>query len=128
EEHPTHDYPVAGQYTITLIAYSGQGCPDTASQTILLENVTLHVPSGFTPNGDGNNDLFLVGYYGIQSLNIRIYSRWGQKIYEASNKDFRWDGRYKGAALPEGVYVYVIDGIGENGLDYERRGTVTLIR
>ena len=128
EVNPSHGYPAAGQYTVTLIAFSDQGCPDTATQDILIENVALHVPSGFTPNADGTNDFFQVGYYGIGSLIVKIYSRWGIKIYESDNKDFQWDGTYKGVAVPEGVYVYVIEGVGLNGLNYERNGTVTLIR
>lgn len=128
EENPSHAFPSAGTYTVMMIAFSAQGCPDTIMQEVVVENVALHVPSGFTPNGDGANDFFKVGYYGIGSLRVRIYSRWGVKIYESDNKDFEWDGRYKGAALPEGVYVYVINGVGENNLSYERKGTVTLIR
>ncbi|TAE59492.1 MAG: hypothetical protein EAZ89_02440, partial [Bacteroidetes bacterium] len=128
EETPRLVYPVAGEYTITLIAYSGGGCPDTATQTVRLENVTLHVPSGFTPNGDAINEAFLVGYYGIRSLNVRIYSRWGILVYESDEPDFRWDGTYKGSPVPEGVYVYHITGVGENNLNYERNGTVTVVR
>ncbi|MEO0469225.1 MAG: PKD domain-containing protein [Bacteroidota bacterium] len=127
-ENPSHVFPAAGEYQVQLIAYSENGCADTAIVVIDIDNVTLHVPSGFTPNGDDINDDFLVGYVGIRSLNVQIFSRWGMKIYEEDNKDFRWDGTYDGQPSPEGVYVYVIRGIGENGLDYVRSGTVTLIR
>ncbi|MEM6346893.1 MAG: PKD domain-containing protein [Bacteroidota bacterium] len=128
DENPTHIYPSAGEYDIRLIAFSEQECPDTAFASILIENVTLHVPSGFTPNGDDYNENFIVGYYGIRSLNVEIYSRWGMKIYESNNPDFAWDGTYDGTPVPEGVYVYKITGIGENNLSYTRSGTVTLIR
>ncbi|MEZ4825649.1 MAG: PKD domain-containing protein [Bacteroidia bacterium] len=126
--NPAHIFPAAGTYRVMLIAYSEQGCPDTIWQELLVENVTLHVPSGFTPNADGANDFFKVGYYGIGSLNVKIFSRWGPKIFESDDLDFLWDGTYQGVAVPEGVYVYVITGYGENGLKYERKGTVTLIR
>jgi gliding motility-associated-like protein len=126
--NPLHIYPSAGTYPIMLIAFSGQGCPDTAYSEIVIENVALHAPSGFSPNGDDHNDFYLVGYYGIKSLQVEIYSRWGMKIYESDNLDFRWDGTYQGQPVPEGVYVYKIEGIGENDLPYRRNGTVTLIR
>ncbi|MEZ4775048.1 MAG: PKD domain-containing protein [Bacteroidia bacterium] len=128
ETNPAHIFPAAGTYRVMLIAFSAQGCPDTVWQDLLVENVTLHVPSGFTPNADGVNDFFKVGYYGIGSLNVKIFSRWGPKIFESDDRDFLWDGTYQGVAVPEGVYVFVITGYGENNLKYERKGTVTLIR
>jgi gliding motility-associated-like protein len=128
EENPLFTFPHAGTWQVMMIAYSKTGCPDTAFGEVNLENVALHVPSAFTPNGDNTNDQWYVGYYGIRSLNVRVFSRWGMLIYESNDPDFRWDGTYKGGQVPEGVYVYVISGIGENELDYQRTGTVTVIR
>ncbi|MEL6675754.1 MAG: PKD domain-containing protein [Bacteroidota bacterium] len=128
EENPVFVYPSAGTFQVMLIAFSAQGCPDTAIYQITLDNVTLHVPSGFTPNGDDLNQEWQVGYIGIRTMQVEVFSRWGMKVYESDNPDFRWDGTYKGEPVPEGVYVYVIRGIGENDLNYLRKGTVTLIR
>ncbi|GAB4413489.1 MAG: hypothetical protein OHK0039_20440 [Bacteroidia bacterium] len=128
EENPLFIYPAAGSYTITLIALSATGCADTAQAEILIDNVMLHVPSAFSPNADDSNDFFLVGYNGIRTLQVRIFSRWGPLVYESDNPDFRWDGTYQGAPVPEGVYVFVIDGVGENGRSYQRVGTVTVFR
>ncbi len=128
-ENPVFTYPARGVYLVRLIAYSPQGCPDTAFAEIDLDNVALHVPSGFTPNGDGTNEAFQVGYWGIRGLTVRIYSRWGLKIFESDNKDFKWDGTYpQGVPVPEGVYVYVIEATGENDQEFLRSGTVTLVR
>ncbi|MEM6263797.1 MAG: PKD domain-containing protein [Bacteroidota bacterium] len=126
--NPDYVFPSAGEYTVTLIAFTGSECSDTIQKVVTVENIFLHVPSGFTPNGDNMNEAFLVKYYGILSLNVRVYSRWGIKIFESDDKDFQWDGRYKNEAVPEGVYVYVIEALGENGIVYNRSGTVTLIR
>jgi len=128
EEHPVHGYPAAGTYSIRLIAFSDGGCPDTAFGEIFIDNVHLYVPSGFSPNGDGINDAFSVGYIGIQTLNVKIFSRWGPLIYESDNPDFQWNGIYKEKEVPEGVYIYVITGLGENGRRYQRTGTVTVFR
>lgn len=128
EENPTFTYPLAGTYEVTLIAYSETGCSDTLTQTIFLDNISLFAPNAITPNGDGHNDEFLIGYIGLRQMNIQIYSRWGMVVYESNNPDFRWDGTYKGRSVPEGAYVYVIRGIGENGLKYDLSGTVTIIR
>ena len=128
EENPVHVYPAAGTYEIRLIAFTNQNCADTIVQTIRVDNVTLHAPTAFSPNGDGSNDEFYVGYVGIRSLTVKIFSRWGHQVYESDNPDFRWNGVYKNDQVPEGVYVYVIQGVGENDRQYERVGTVTVIR
>ena len=126
--NPSFTFPYAGTWTVRLIAYSITGCPDTLELPVSMENVALHVPTGFSPNNDGHNDQFYVGAYGIKTMNIKIFSRWGMMIYESDNIDFRWDGRYQNRDVPEGVYVWVVKGVGENDLKYEKSGTVTLIR
>lgn len=128
ETNPLVMFPFAGEFTVMLVAYTERGCYDTIYHKILAENVMLFAPSAFTPNGDGFDDNFLVGYYGIKSLHIDIYSRWGTLIYSSEDKDFRWDGKYKNQECPEGVYVFVATGIGENNQEYIRKGTITLIR
>lgn len=128
DENPSFTYPAKGTYLVTLIATSPQGCSDTAYAEIALDNVGLHVPSGFTPNDDGSNEFFEIGSYGIRDLTVRVYSRWGLKLYESDRVDFKWDGRYEGVPVPEGVYVYVIEAIGENERSFFRNGTVTLVR
>ena len=127
-ENPTFTFPHAGEYTVQLIAFSIDGCPDTTTMEIRVDNVLLHVPNAFTPNDDNTNNEFFVRYTGIQSLSIQVFNRWGQQVYSANDPDFRWDGTYKGNTVPEGVYVYVIEGIGENGLAYQRQGSITVIR
>lgn len=128
DTNPIVTFPSAGEYTARLIAYSRQGCADTTFLTFTFDNVTLHVPSAFSPNGDNMNANFRIGYVGIASLNVKIFSRWGSLVYESDNPDFEWDGMYKGKPVPEGVYVYVITGKGENQQDYAREGTVTIFR
>lgn len=128
DENPTFVYPARGEYQVRLIAYSPQGCPDTTYAIINTDNVALHVPSGFTPNDDGNNEFFEIGTYGIRELNVRIYSRWGLKVYESNMVDFQWDGTYQNVPVQEGVYVYVIEAIGENDKEFLESGTVTLVR
>ena len=125
---PQEDLPYPQQYQVTLIAYSNTGCPDTITKTVDLENVALHVPTGFTPNGDNTNDFWYVGYYGIRSLQVEVYNRWGNLIYSSDDKDFRWDGTYQNQVVPEGVYVWVINAVAENNLKEKRTGTVTVIR
>jgi gliding motility-associated-like protein len=124
-----------GTYCINLIAGSA-GCNDTgAAQCIYVYTKpspphVFFVPNAFTPNGDGNND-FVEIYGSIQQINylsINIYDRWGEKVFESNNSEFKWDGSYKGKPLPMGVYTYEMDieFIGENSI--RNKGSITLIR
>jgi gliding motility-associated-like protein len=128
QENPTQMYARAGYFPVILIAYNDAGCRDTIVKYVLAENVFLWVPSAFTPNDDSHNEFFKVGYYGIRSLHIDIFDRWGTIVFSSDDKDFLWDGRFKGLDCPEGVFTYRIEAIGENELEYPKIGTVTLIR
>ena len=128
DEHPQHIYPYAGTYMVTLIAYSYGGCPDTFQYPVFADSIDLFVPNVFTPNGDGINDYWEIGHFGLERIDLLIFSRWGMVIYEASNPDFRWDGTYKDVPVPEGVYVYLLKATGKNGRQYQRKGTITVLR
>lgn len=89
----------------------------------------LLIPNVFTPNGDGINDFFLAGaIQNISQLNILIFNRWGEKIFESNNPHFEWDGKYKNQNCPEAVYFWVVKYIDIYGNNHEAIGTVTLFR
>ena len=71
---------------------------------------TLYIPTAFTPNGDGDNDLFnLQGFNEGNHFEIRIWDRWGHLIMQADDMNFTWDGRLSEKILaPVGVYAYDI--------------------
>ncbi|TAE53728.1 MAG: hypothetical protein EAZ89_07205, partial [Bacteroidetes bacterium] len=128
EQNPELIFQAPGEYILTLIAYDNQGCSDTATQQIQVEGVALFAPSGFTPNGDSFNDLFQIASYGISGIDIRIFNRWGATVFVSTDPAFTWDGTSGGQRCPEGVYAYVIRARGENGRNYIREGSITLIR
>lgn len=67
------------------------------------------LPSAFTPNGDGHNDVFKLLYQGnINLSSIQIFNRWGAIVFETKDIDQGWDGRHNGSLAPSDVYVYVI--------------------
>lgn len=126
---PEHQYAEIGEYLVQLVAVDTFGCADTAVLPItLILDVTLYVPNAFTPNGDGNNENFNVGYLNLTEFQIQIFSRWGEMIYESFDPNFQWDGSYQGQACQEGAYVWKIVARGRNGDHFDRAGTVTLIR
>ncbi len=127
--------PVASPSNTTLYQIqvtNDAGC--TASDTLtvyVVPDYTIYVPNAFTPNGDGNNDLFEI--YGkvksLEFLHVQIFNRWGEKVFESYDHSFSWDGTFKGVLQNPGVYVWqlkltFLDGHRED----LRKGTVTLIK
>ena len=103
---------------------------DTLSVTV--NSITdIFIPNAFSPNGDGNNDVFqLFGDVNtIAFLDVMVFNRWGEKVFESSNHHFTWDGTYKGEVVPQGAYIYTakivfINGYSRNDL----KGSLTIIR
>jgi gliding motility-associated-like protein len=88
----------------------------------------LHIPNAFTPNHDGKNDHWTVKGENITRLNVTIYTRWGQPIYQSSSPDFEWDGMYNGRMSEGGVYIYKLNATGIHGMEFEKTGKLTLVR
>ncbi len=113
-------------YCVT--ASNNNGCYDTKCIKIdVVGNSTLYIPNTFTPNGDGINDRFFVAATNIDKFQIHIYNRWGNLLFESNNLYEGWDGQYNGALVPEGLYVYSVKAKGEDGKDYRKSGTVTVL-
>lgn len=106
------------------------GCTDDASLFIeVLENLAYFVPNAFTPgNADGTNDDFRVYGKNIQYVEMLIFNRWGEKVFEAASPFVTWDGMFKGELQQPGVYNYFVKITFLNGRSVEDKGSVTLIR
>jgi gliding motility-associated-like protein len=111
------------------------GCSNDAEIQIvvLCENANVFVPNTFSPNGDGNNDVFYVRGKGLDRVKtIRIYNRWGEIVFE--KKDFTpndasagWNGQYRGSRAQTGVYIYQVEVFCENGDVIKHQGNIALI-
>jgi gliding motility-associated-like protein len=95
-------------------ASDGKEYSASANVVITVTPALLFIPEGFSPNGDGINDFFVIGGIEDKVASISIYNRWGNLVY--SNKDYKndWDGLSNaglllGSKLPDGTYFYVID-------------------
>lgn len=89
----------------------------------------VFVPGAFTPNRDGKNDVFRVIGNTIDKISFQIYNRWGEKVFETTNKSLGWDGNFHGIMQNSGAYVYYVQysKIGEEK-KYTMKGTVILLR
>ncbi|HYV90630.1 MAG TPA: PKD domain-containing protein [Chitinophagales bacterium] len=129
ETNPLHQYTESGNFTVTLYAYNGT-CVDSVALSFLMvePNPGYFFPDGFTPNGDGINDVFSVLGFHLQSVNISIFNRWGQLIFQSSDIDHGWDGTYNGLPEETGVYVYLAGIVFLTGEQATAKGSITLIR
>jgi gliding motility-associated-like protein len=123
--------------TFTVTSWDIYGCVATDEVTVHIVpvfDVSVFVPNTFTPNGDNINDMFFA--YGsdlVTILSMRIYDRWGEEIYFAENisaldPSLGWDGSYRGQSVNEGVYVYMLEVLLEEGVRQHVKGNVTVIR
>ena len=131
--NPYHSYQEISSYTVNLVAVTSQGCIDSAMQTIVVvEEPTLYVPTAFSPDGDGINDLFIVQANGmdLDNYNIKIYDRWGELIFESDDLYKSWDGTAKNKTkfVENGTYVWLVTVKDVNGIETQQSGTVTVIR
>ena len=114
-------------YILTIV-YNGL-CQATATASISVENnLPLYIPTAFSPNGDGNNDVFQIYGQGIRTIDLKIFNRWGEKVFETTNQFEGWDGTYKGVMQNPSVYTYNVDVTFLDNKKVERKGTVSIIR
>ncbi|MFT7590124.1 MAG: gliding motility-associated-like protein [bacterium] len=107
-----HQYLDTGIFRARLIANNDFKCADTFYRTIIVKpNLNIFIPNAFSPGPDNDvNTTFGPGgmLYGIKSLDMTIYTRWGEQIYHSDHIDKPWDGTYMGELVQEGTYLYLI--------------------
>ena len=106
------------------------GCIATDTQQVwLFVGADIFLPTAFTPNGDGANDLFKPLYVNISKINaFKVFDRWGKVVFETSDMGKSWDGTLNGNLLPMDTYTWIVSGYTNDGKQIDRRGNVTLIR
>jgi len=131
--NPNHNYNPnnLGNFIVKLVVESDKGCKDTSKSVIKVEDIaTLYVPTGFTPDNDGINDIFMVKASGVDldDFEMKIYDRWGEIIYSFSDIYSGWDGKIKGKTVESGVYKWLVVYKDFTGVFYTKSGNVTVIR
>lgn len=122
--------PVSGM-RYKLIGYSAQGCRDSAFINIKVykNQPVVFVPTAFTPNNDGRNDVVRPIAVGIRDISyFNIYNRWGQLLFSTRINGEGWDGTSKGVKQSTGTFVWTVRATDYMGKPYFQKGIVTLIR
>lgn len=118
------------QLTVT----TAEGCKDSGSIEVYVF-IPLNIPSAFTPNGDGRNDVFYVlgGPAGLIIKELAVFDRWGVRVFQAhdapaGDRSYGWNGQEGGSPAPAGTYVYILSVRLPDGRQQQSKGTVLLIR
>jgi gliding motility-associated-like protein len=116
--------------TYYVYGIGDNGCRNLDSVHINIDyRDNLFVPSAFSPNGDGKNDIFRVSNITFQKLQeFRVFNRWGQEIYSTTDSKKGWDGTWKGVPQDMGTYQYLIRVAYPDGYIETYKGDVTLVR
>jgi len=130
-QNPVHTYNIAGIFTVIQVVNNQYGCSDTSTTQISISDDGIlppKAPTGFTPNGDGVNDVFYIKGGPFNTIDFKVYNKWGELIFETTDPDTGWDGMRDGKEQPVGVYVYTVEAETVDGKEYKKSGDVTLIR
>ncbi|SFW70248.1 PKD domain-containing protein [Chitinophaga sancti] len=122
--------------TYTVTATNAYNCKSVDEITIKMvcESGNTWLPNTFTPNNDGQNDIFYIRGRGIKTIKSwRIYNRWGQLVFERTNFSVEdptsgWDGKVKGVPVNPDVFVYVAEVVCDTNEDFTLKGNVMLLR
>lgn len=115
-----------GTYSVTIT----DDCGTLTDEVVIspCPPCVVAVPTGFSPNGDGVNDLVHILGDGYTEVNLQIFNRQGQLLYETSDPGSGWDGTFAGADQGEEVYVYHLTATCRDGKKKDIKGNVTLVR
>ena len=122
-----HTYSDTGTYKLIYLVNNNSNCIDSATATVIIYPVyQIFIPSAFSPNNDGINDLFKVEIIGHKEYTMIIYNKWGEIIFQEKNGI--WDGKRKNNVMQDGAYTYCILGNDFKDKPFNHTGTVSLIK
>ena len=129
EVHPEHSFGTVDNWLVQLFAFSPLGCISTA-EALLLPAGEVFIPTAFTPDFDGLNDVFKAEGHSLKRFELTIFNRWGEVVFRSSNLSDAWDGAHVGGeySVPDNQYIYRYEAEDFRGRVWENSGSITLLR
>ncbi len=131
-QEPIYEFADTGFHTVRLVVKDIYGCTDTLVQKVdVIPAVTYFLPNAFSPNGDGQNDVFqakgILEY--VTDFQIKIFNRWGQIVFESFDPEINWSGfdQTNNQFYPNGVYSFIIRYKISRGNIENKTGFVTIV-
>ena len=131
DKNPIVSFQDTGNFPITLVAFTKEGCSDTLTRYTgsVFPDFNIYIPNAFSPDNNNKNEVYkVVGSKYVYKFKMSIYNRWGEKVFETTNINEGWDGKYKGSACMEGTYLVKIDTAPFNGPFRSYEQAVLLLR
>lgn len=126
-QSPVANPTVTTTYTVTYTNSFGCVATDTVTVDVIIA-YSIFVPSAFSPNGDGTNDILFVRGAGIKTLDFIVYDRFGEKVFESSAIVDGWDGTFHGKDMNTGIFVWYVTAEFFDGQTQILKGDVSLVR
>lgn len=126
----TYTFREQGTIYVRFVAANADATCEYYSDTyeVFIGESKLEIPNAFSPhNEDGVNDLWKVSYKSLVSYECHIFNRWGQQLFSSTDPSEGWDGKTGSKFVPAGVYYYVINATGSDGVRYKRAGDINII-
>ncbi|HIF13919.1 MAG TPA: T9SS type B sorting domain-containing protein [Bacteroidetes bacterium] len=133
-QNPIYSFDDRGLYPVFQIVTNSDGCMDTIDYDIdVIEEPHLDVPTAFSPNSDGVNDILNAKALGVNlnnevnAFSFKVFNRWGKIIFQTTNINDGWDGSYKGKEQSVGTYVYFLEASTPDENVF-KKGNISLLR
>ena len=126
-----HTYSDTGVFCPTLVVTNQHGCMDSVTDCLVISpQYTLYIPSGFSPNADGKNDIFQPVGNAAKDFKMYIFDRWGNLLYYTNDIYKGWNGSTNGGSkvCQEDTYIYMISCRDNFGKPHSYVGKITLVR
>jgi gliding motility-associated-like protein len=127
-QSPVASPTVTTVYTLTVT--DANGCTDVDTVTVVVDIACgeLYLPNAFSPNGDQQNDVLFVRGNCIKELDLQIYNRWGEKVFETQDATLGWDGTWRNTACEASVFTYILNATLLDGTEISRKGNISLVK
>jgi gliding motility-associated-like protein len=128
-QHPNYNYPDSGSYNVTLKVKTDKGCENMLMKKVYIaDESSVFIPNAFSPNGDGQNDVFTVIGNSVTKFEMLIFNRGGNLVFKSTDINKGWDGTFKGQVSENNAYVYKISYVGKDSKSHTASGSVTLVK
>ena len=132
-QDPTYSFSedTIGKHVINLEVTDQNGCKNSSNKILtILGSSGFYMPSAFSPNGDGLNDVFIPNGFGILDKGYRflIFNRWGDLIFESNNQNIGWDGTFKDTSLQTETYVWKLHFLDFEEISHSKVGRFNLVK
>jgi len=126
--NPVASPTVTTIYVVSTLDSNGCFASDTVIVNVTQECDEVFVPSAFSPNADGRNDVLFVRNPCVLEMEFRIYDRWGEKVFSTTDVKVGWDGMFRGKPVDPAVFFYMLKVNFFTGASKEQNGNITLVR